>query len=160
MVPRVRVLRLHTGTASTPDGFLLRYPWWEQARWNADQTRRRRKASRSTLKQSWGNQSHRCRRMGTNCRYSRVHVRLLHRWEILQLHAYPSCQGNDAALKELLDGNIDAVCIYADQGTLLKEDYLEGEVEGWDCSMWEIQDWLRLCWHWSCWILEKQNHSF
>ena len=46
-------------------------------------------------------------------------------------------QGNDAALKELLDGNVDAVYIYADQATLFKEGCLAGEVEGWDCSMWE-----------------------
>ena len=51
-------------------------------------------------------------------------------------------QGNDAALKELLDGNVDAVYIYADQATLYKKACKDGTATpvnegGWDCNMWE-----------------------
>ena len=40
-------------------------------------------------------------------------------------------------MKELLDGKVDAVYIYADQATLYKKGCEAGEVDGWDCSMWE-----------------------
>ena len=50
--------------------------------------------------------------------------------------------GNDAALKLLLDREVDAVYIYADQAALYKKPCMDGtalEVAdgGWDCSMWE-----------------------
>ena len=50
--------------------------------------------------------------------------------------------GNDAALKLLLDREVDAVYIYADQAAHYKKPCVEGTAlpvadGGWDCKMWE-----------------------
>lgn len=47
-----------------------------------------------------------------------------------------SASENDAALKQLLDGDVDALWIYADQAASYKSACDENTNQQWDCSMW------------------------
>jgi len=49
---------------------------------------------------------------------------------------FPAEDGNDAALKLLLDGEVDALWIYADQANAYASACAEDSNQAWDCEMW------------------------
>lgn len=48
----------------------------------------------------------------------------------------PEKNANDIGMKMLMDKEVDAIWIYADQANLYDCDHLDGKEPGWDCDLW------------------------